>query len=93
MTAAPTRAARATRRPAVLDAERTDLVELIAQDAVSVGAHPARFPTPQSTVDAVVHCVRERGVGALKRLSRCDAAAKDQINRRIDALLERGRTR
>jgi len=60
---------------------------------------PARFATPQSTVDAVVHCVRERGVGALKepanieRLLRCDAAAKKQIDERIEKLLERRRSR
>jgi hypothetical protein len=53
----------------------------------------ARFSTPQSTVEAIVHCVRERGVGALRepanieRLSCCDEAASEQINKRIDALL------
>jgi hypothetical protein len=56
-------------------------------------------PTPQSTVDAVMHCVRERGLGALKeldnveRLSRCDAAARSEINKRIDALLQKGQSR
>lgn len=50
-------------------------------------------PTPQTTVDAVVHCVRTRGVAALKepanieRLSRCDAAARAQINQRIAKLI------
>jgi len=46
-------------------------------------------PTPQSTVEAVVHCVRERGPAALEepdnveRLRRCDPAALAQINQRI----------
>ena len=45
--------------------------------------------TPKSTIEAVMHSVRERGLAALKepvnieRLSRCDAAAKTEINRRI----------
>jgi hypothetical protein len=52
-------------------------------------------PTPQTTVEAILHCVRERGVAALKepanieRLSRCDAAAKAQIDGRIKKLIDR----
>ena len=48
-----------------------------------------RRPTPQTTIEAIMYCVRERGLAALKepanveRLSRCDAAAKAEINRRI----------
>jgi hypothetical protein len=50
--------------------------------------------TPQTTIEAILHCVRERGVAALKesanieRLTRCDAAAKVQIDRRIKKLKE-----
>jgi hypothetical protein len=49
-------------------------------------------PTPQVTVEAVVLSVRERGIGALKepanteRLSRCDEAAKAEIEQRIAKL-------
>jgi hypothetical protein len=49
-------------------------------------------PTPQTTVEAILHCVRERGVAALKepanieRLSRCDAPARTQIKARIAKL-------
>jgi hypothetical protein len=57
--------------------------------------NPCRFATPQVVVEAILHCVRERGVAALKepanieRLSRCDAAAKAQIDGRIKKLIER----
>ena len=53
---------------------------------------PRRHSTPQVTIEAVVHAVRERGVDALKeaatieRLSRCDAKARAEINRRVAAL-------
>jgi hypothetical protein len=49
--------------------------------------------TPQTTIEAVVHCVRERGVAALKepanieRLLRCDDDAKAKINERIAGLI------
>jgi hypothetical protein len=48
--------------------------------------------TPQATIDAIMHCVRERDIAALKepanieRLARCDDRAKAEINRRIAAL-------
>jgi hypothetical protein len=54
-------------------------------------------PTPQISIEAVMWCVRERGLKALKepanegRLRRCDAAAKAQINERIEKLLAAGR--
>jgi hypothetical protein len=50
-------------------------------------------PTPQSTIDAIMFCVRERGVEALKepqnihRLSCCDEAAREQIDSRIGKLI------
>jgi hypothetical protein len=49
-------------------------------------------PTPQTTIEAIMYCFRERGLAALKepnnqeRLSRCDAAARQQINQRIERL-------
>jgi hypothetical protein len=50
-------------------------------------------PTPEVTVEAILHCVRERGLAALKepanveRLRRCDAAAKAIIDERIGKLM------
>jgi len=50
---------------------------------------PTPRPTPAVVVEAVLHTIRERGVGALKegsnveRLRRCDAAARTEINQRI----------
>jgi DNA-binding transcriptional MerR regulator len=52
-------------------------------------------PTPQATIEAIMHSVRERGLGALKepanieRLVRCDQAAKEQIDRRIAKLVRK----
>jgi hypothetical protein len=54
---------------------------------------PRTRPTPQVTIDAILYCVRERGVAALKepanveRLARCDAAAKAQIDKGIGKLI------
>jgi hypothetical protein len=53
--------------------------------------------TPQTTVEAIMLSVRERGLDALKepanreRLLRCDEAAKAQINERIGRLVEQKR--
>lgn len=50
------------------------------------------YPTPQTTVEAILYCVRERGLAALnepanqERLSRCDAAALAEIDRRMGRL-------
>jgi hypothetical protein len=55
---------------------------------------PQARPTPQVTIEAILYCVRERGVAALKepanleRLARCDAAAKAQIDKRIGKLVQ-----
>jgi hypothetical protein len=55
---------------------------------------PRDHPTPQVTIEAVMYCVRQRGLVALKepenieRLSRCDAAAREQINRRVEKLID-----
>ena len=67
----------------------------LVERAYSELNNPCRLATPQVVVEAILHCVRERGVEALKesanleRLSRCDAAAKAQIDRRIRKLIDR----
>jgi hypothetical protein len=49
-------------------------------------------PTPQVTIEAILSCVRERGIAALDeaknigRLHRCNLAAMAQINQRIAKL-------
>lgn len=49
--------------------------------------------TPQVTIEAIVYAVRERGLAALsepaniERLTRCDKAARAQINERIARLI------
>ena len=54
--------------------------------------HPEQRRTPQSTVEAILHCVRERGSSALQeaanleRLSRCDDATLAQIDQRLRKL-------
>ena len=53
--------------------------------------------TPQTTIDAIVYSVQDRGLTALRepagleRLSRCDAAARSQINARISKLIKAGK--
>jgi hypothetical protein len=56
-------------------------------------ALPARTAgTPQTTIEAIMHSVRSRGLAALKepatleRLSRCDKRALDEINKSIAKL-------
>jgi hypothetical protein len=50
--------------------------------------------TPQTTVEAIMVAVRERGLAALEepanveRLDRCDRTARAQINERITRLIE-----
>ena len=50
--------------------------------------------TPQVVIEAIMYCVRERGVQAMRevsnieRLSHCDAAAKAQVNARVAKLIE-----
>jgi len=49
-------------------------------------------PTPQSTIEAIIFAVRSRGTDALRepanieRLRRCDEAALEQIDARIEKL-------
>jgi hypothetical protein len=56
---------------------------------------PRNRPTPQTIIEAILFCVRERGLAALKepanleRLSRCDATAKARIDQRIEKLIKR----
>jgi hypothetical protein len=52
--------------------------------------------TEQVTIEAILHCVRVRGLSALRessnieRLSRCDAEAKAEIDERIAKLIRAG---
>ena len=76
----------------------TERLRRLLRDDVSVEAawnelnDPSRRPTPQVTIEAVMLAVRERGLKALQepdmleRLSRCDDAARRQINERIEKL-------
>jgi hypothetical protein len=54
-----------------------------------------RPPTPQTTIEAIIWCVRTRGLAALQepanieRLFQCDADARAQINKRIESLLKK----
>jgi hypothetical protein len=59
--------------------------------------HRQRHPTPQSTIEALLFSVRERGSLAaldepanVERLARCDTKAKTEIKRRIEALRAKG---
>jgi hypothetical protein len=53
------------------------------------------WSTSQTTIEAVIYCVRERGLAALRepanrqRLMTCDNAARAEVNRRIAKLEER----
>ena len=70
---------------------------LLSDDVSIEGAwneinNPHSRPTPQSTVEAILHCVRERGIATLDepknigRLRGCDVTALAEINRRIAKL-------
>jgi hypothetical protein len=54
-----------------------------------------RRPTPETTIEAILYGVRQRGIGALRepdnieRLSRCDERACAEINRRVAAMTAR----
>jgi hypothetical protein len=58
---------------------------------------PKPRPTPQTTIEAILYCVRERGPNALhepenvERLRQCDTAAVSQINTRMAKLKENNR--
>jgi hypothetical protein len=62
----------------------------VSLDAAWAELNDARNrPTPKTTIEAVMHAVRERGLAALKepvtakRLESCDAAARGEIEQRI----------
>jgi hypothetical protein len=79
--------------------EKLRRLRRLLADNVSLDRAYAEFnkplSTPKTTIEAILHCVRERGVAALKeptnleRLTRCDAAAQAEISRRI-AKLKKG---
>jgi hypothetical protein len=58
--------------------------------------NPQQFRTPQTTIEAILFCVKERGIEALnepanvERLDRCDMKAKEIIKKRIAALRQKG---
>jgi hypothetical protein len=58
--------------------------------------NPRRHRTPQSIVDAIMVSVKARGVASLDepanvaQLACCDADAKAQVNKRIEALRQSG---
>jgi hypothetical protein len=60
---------------------------------LTCGADHLLCINPNSTIEVIMCSVRARGVSALKepanieRLSRCDAAARKEINRRIESLI------
>ena len=55
-----------------------------------------RRPTPKTVIEAIMYCVRARGLDALKepanldRLRACDERAHAEINERIHGLLQKG---
>jgi hypothetical protein len=57
---------------------------------------PARRATPQSTIEAILYSVRSRGIAALEepnnkeRITRCDAAARQQIKAAIARMRAKG---
>ena len=61
--------------------------------------NPRNRPTSQVVVEAILLCIRERGIGAfqeaanLERLRRCDRAARAELQRRIDKLQAKGQLR
>jgi hypothetical protein len=93
----------AVERKAGLQRESADTLRARRLLADDISLEPAWFeindqrsrPASQTVIEAIIHCVRERGLAALKepanieRLSRCDAAAKAQIERRIAKLVAR----
>jgi hypothetical protein len=72
---------------------------MIVGERTSTSRRPEHRRTPQTTIEAIIHCVRERGLAALKeaanveRLVRCDQVARRQINERITRLYEQGSRR
>jgi hypothetical protein len=81
-----------------LDPERLKRLRRLMQPRISLEQayreinDPQNRPTPRVVIETILLTVRERGLAALKepanleRLSRCDAAAKAEINERIEKL-------
>jgi len=67
--------------------------DVLLEHALADINDPQARPTPQVTIEAILYCVRERDVAALKepanleRLARCDAAAKAQIDKHIEKII------
>src|SRR6266576_4911389 len=85
--------AEATKRP--VDAKLPRLRRLLDEDVSLDRAwqqinRPESRPTPQVTVEAIWHSIRERGLNALdepinrQRLSECDSAGRAELQRRLD---------
>jgi hypothetical protein len=91
--AAERKAGRLQESAETLRARRLLAPDISLEQAWAELNHPRAHPTPQATVEAILYCVRERGVAALKepanieRLARCDAAAKAAIDKRIRRLV------
>jgi hypothetical protein len=76
--------------------EIEDGFEALVESLVAVRQPEPRAPrpTPATTIEAILFCVRKRGIAALKepenqrRLHSCDAAAHQTINNRIARLFE-----
>jgi hypothetical protein len=71
--------------------------DVLSLDALaSALSDPARYATPQSTIEAILFSVHSRGITALEelsnqeRLARCDATAREQIDERIEKMREKG---
>jgi hypothetical protein len=66
--------------------------DVAAYAAPTVAPKPGKRPTPRTTIEAIMWCIRERGPQALhepaniERLSRCDESAISEIDRRIAKL-------
>lgn len=61
----------------------------------SQAPQPRPRPTPQTTIDAIMYCIRTRGLASLRepanleRLRECDEAAIAEIKRRVAKLQEK----
>jgi hypothetical protein len=96
--AAACRQADAKARARPVPAEIRRARRLLLDDSVSLERawseinDPRNRPTPKVIIEAIMSCVRERGLVALKepanieRLTRCNSAAKAQLNERIARL-------
>jgi hypothetical protein len=81
--------------------ERLELIEADVCDCPrpkpTQQTKPKPRPTPQTTIEAILYCVRERGPNALhepdnvERLAHCDKAALAEIDTRMAKLKENNR--